>query len=60
MAKTPNVKMYTLSFTEAQVDVLYKALQVYDGVSLAIDEDTKENAKKWKLIEKTKGMLEAL
>jgi hypothetical protein len=60
MSKTPKAKNYTLSLTEAQVDVLYKALQVYDGVSLAIDEDTKENAKKWKLIDKTRVMLEKL
>ena len=60
MSKTPKAKKYTLKLTEAQLDMLYKALQVYDNVSLAIDEDTPENAKKWHSIEKMKLKLAAL
>ena len=60
MSKTPKAKKYTLKLTEAQLDMLYKALQVYDNVSLAIDEDTPENVKKWQSIEKMKLKLAAL
>lgn len=60
MSKTVKAKQYVLNFTEEQVDILHKALRVYDGVSVVIDEDTPENIKKWKLIDKTMDMLEKL